>query len=151
MGAFLDITAGDKTSLEGNSSFEDESSNLSNFNKKNQSMILDDIKKAFLSSQEKENIFAQNSGLNIFVSNIIDDKQDVIDNLSKVIDEKFVELDSRLYKVDEIIEKFARCKVENERLKTKVNQLRDENYLLKDEVGNYSKIGLGFFFKSKKK
>jgi len=148
---FLDITTREKHSVNTDDEhFPGVNNTLNQVNNENTTNILDNLRKSFLNTQEKENIFTQNSGLNIFVSNIIDDKQDIIDNLSKVIDEKLENIDGKLYKIDEIIEKFAKCKTENERLKSKISNLRDENYVLKNEIGKFSKLAFSIFFKKSK-
>jgi FtsZ-binding cell division protein ZapB len=143
---FLGVTS-ERIDLQENNEYT-ANNNLLNYDNKDNTSIIESMKAMFGAQENvKENVFAKNSGLNIFVSNIIDDKQDLIDNLSKVIDEKFETIDGKLYKIDELIEKFAQCKTENEKLKTKVNKLRDENYILKDELGRFNKLILGLFLK----
>jgi len=145
---FLDITTREKQSNETDNKHHNSVNEfLSQNNTKDSVNIIDSLRKSFLNAQEKENIFTQNSGLNIFVSNIIDDKQDIIDNLSKILDEKLDNIDGKLYKIDEIIEKFAKCKTENEKLKMKVSDLRDENSVLKSEIKKFSKLAFGIFFR----
>lgn len=159
MSTLWGVASGEKEAIKGDRYIaSDESVDLSSYKdkkikKSTNTGILDSIKKAFASTPEEvqegmeENIFAKGAGLNIFVSNVIDDKQDIIESLSKILDDKLDSIDSKLYKIDEIIDKFAKCKTENEQLKSKVNSLRDENYVLKNELKKFSRVIFGIFLK----
>lgn len=150
MSTFLEITTAERpagNNVEDLASYSERIKEEKNNN--NNMSVINSLAEAFKSSKDvsEENIFAKNTGLNIFVSNFIDDKQDIVDNITKVIDEKFGSIDEKLYRIDELIDKFATCKAENEQLKAKFNSLKDENYILKNELNKFNPLVFGLFKK----
>jgi hypothetical protein len=56
-------------------------------------------------------------------------------------------LDEKLEGIDEIVVELIRSKVENERLKVKLDQFIKDNYSLKNEVENFKPLGLGLYLR----
>jgi len=56
-------------------------------------------------------------------------------------------LDEKLEGIDEVVVELIKAKVENERLKVKLDQFIKENYSLRNEVENFRPLGLGLYLK----
>jgi len=56
-------------------------------------------------------------------------------------------LDEKLDGIDEVVVELIKAKVENERLKVKLDQFIKENYSLKNEIENFRPLGLGLYLR----
>ncbi len=71
-------------------------------------------------------------------------ESNITEKISDIIQKK---LDEKLDGMDEVVVELVRCKTENETLRYKMNELNKEVYNLKNELGRFKSLGLGFYVK----
>ncbi|NLF83455.1 MAG: hypothetical protein GX568_05685 [Candidatus Gastranaerophilales bacterium] len=89
------------------------------------------------------NPLLQEADKNHVISAVMSAKTCIVNEISTIFDKKLEKLDNA---VMELID----CKTENERLKSKIDNLIKENYKLKKELLSYKPLMPGVFIKSKK-
>ncbi|EKE04512.1 MAG: hypothetical protein ACD_20C00055G0002 [uncultured bacterium] len=84
----------------------------------------------------------ENSEMNAIVNTVIDARDDVVKRLTSIIDEK-------LEGIDDVVVELIKCKVENEKLRIKLDQITKENYSLMGDISKFKSVGLGLYKKIK--
>lgn len=82
------------------------------------------------------------SDINTFVDAVRNTKEDIVTRLTSVIEEK-------LEGIDDVVVELIKSKVENERLRMKMDQLTKENYKLIGEIDKFKPVALGLYKKLK--
>lgn len=81
-----------------------------------------------------------NNAMAAFNTTVSEAQDNIVSKLSGYLDEK---LDG----LDEVIVDLIKCKVENERLKVKVEQLTKDNYDLSIKLNNFTPVAMGLYIK----
>jgi len=85
---------------------------------------------------------SENDDLNSVMGAVISAREDIVKRLRDVIEEK---LDG----IDDVVVELIKSKVENERLRIKLEQLTKENHELMSDSEKYKSVGFGLYKKSR--
>ncbi|OGH99239.1 MAG: hypothetical protein A2104_00440 [Candidatus Melainabacteria bacterium GWF2_32_7] len=85
---------------------------------------------------------SDDSGLNAIVNTVVDARDDIVKRLTSIIDEK-------LEGIDDVVVELIKCKVENEKLRMKIDQVTKDNYNLMGDLNKFKPVGLGLYKKTK--
>lgn len=85
---------------------------------------------------------SENPDVNALVNTVVDARDDVVRRLTSIIDEK---LDG----IDDVVVELIKSKVENEKLRIKLDQVTKENYQLMSEMEKFKPVALGLYKKLK--
>ena len=93
-------------------------------------------------SRNEINPVSNDPDTNTIIDTVIGAKNSVINRLTSLIEEK---LDG----IDDVVVELIKSKVENEKLRTKLDQLTKENHNLMIDINKFKPVGLGLYKKSK--